>query len=368
MNAPRIVLTMMVRDEADIVGSMLTHHQNQGIYKAIVTDNGSVDGTLEILKTFEAEGFVDLRIDPVHKKQQSECVTHMARDAFNLYQADWVINADADEFWIAQDHNKTIVEASASFEKQWKSFNVPVLDMTGPPAKSGTGLSRLSWIDQRTDEKLKSIGINAHSTHDCLHIGDPSVEVSQGNHFVSLPSLGSPQPSEGLEVLHFQWRSWAQFSRKVHNAGKAYLANPDLTPSPKHHGMKDFRRLEMGTLESIYILRHPSAEELAGSDFERIDTKIILPQSTVDDVMYPSEQINEYREKAKIFIGFEKVIEEQNEELLTARHQVKIAEYQNSVLEEQFKVAQRDLRNPLRYIKRGLQSIWRRITRSHHQQ
>lgn len=256
-----LVMTLMVRDEVDVIGAMLDHHLQQGVDVIIVTDNGSQDGTTELLEKYAARGVIDLRHDPVHKKQQGTTVTEMARDAHRLYSADWVMNADADEFWVAKDRTKTLKEAFAKIPKRLGAFPVPVFDMTGEPALDGTGLSRLIYKDLRSEARLNEIGLLSHSTHNSVHIGSPDVTVSQGNHFVSIESGGQPEPSAAIEVLHFPWRSWAQYARKVENAGKSY-ENSGLTPSPKHHGMRDFRRLQEGSLFALYAARHPTDAEI----------------------------------------------------------------------------------------------------------
>ena len=256
-------MTLMVRDEADIIGPMLSHHLDQGIDKIIVTDNGSVDGTLEILRGFSDRGLIDLREDPVHRKQQHSVVTAMARDAFLLYGADWVLNADADEFWMPVDRSSSLREALELHPKSLQSFVVPVVDMIGPPAAIGSGLQRLVYRDLRTNAALNKIGLHAHSTPDTVHIGVPDIEIAQGNHFVSLEGRGVEPANALIEVLHFPWRSWDQFERKVRSAGLGYENNPDLNPSPNHHGMQEYRRYKLGSLQSFYVLRHPTPEEFA---------------------------------------------------------------------------------------------------------
>jgi hypothetical protein len=256
-------MTLMVRDEADVIRASIEHHLQSGIETIIVTDNGSVDGTTEILEEFAAQGAVDLRHDPVHLKQQAQTVTGMARDAATMYGADWVINADADEFWVPVNRSLSLRDAFEGIPTSLGSFTVPVVDMTGAPAMRGTGLSRLRFRDLRPVEALRRVGLHAHSTSDAVHIGDPDITVVQGNHMVSIASKGRPDSKHAIEVLHLPWRSWEQFSRKAANAGKAYEDNPNLEPSPNHHGMRDYRRLQAGTLFAWYIARHPEPEELA---------------------------------------------------------------------------------------------------------
>ncbi|MFD4423042.1 glycosyltransferase family 2 protein [Agromyces sp. NPDC058484] len=290
----KLVMTMMVRDEADIIRAVLEHHRAQGVDLIIVTDNGSVDGTTEILQEYAAEGFLDLRFDPEHRKQQSQVVTAMARDAHTLHGADWVINADADEFWVAHDPARTVRDVLENTPRVLQTFLVPVIDMTGAPALEGTGIDRLQYRDLRTVGELRAMGLLAHSTPDAVHIGTPDIEVAQGNHAVSLPSRGTPSRDDSLEVLHLPWRSWGQYSRKVSAAGRAYTSAGAARPSPNHHGMRDFVRQQAGLLEGFYLIRHPDGEQLerglADGTFVRDDRLAPLARHGLPDVPYDEER------------------------------------------------------------------------------
>jgi len=258
----KLVMTMMVRDEVDIISAMIEHHLAQGVDFFLVTDNGSVDGTLEVLRGYVSRGLIELHEDPVQHKQQHSTVTAMARRAYTAHHADWVINADADEFWVAKRHEISLRTAFENIPTSIQSFEVPVIDMTGLPAVSGSGLGRLAFRDNRSVESLNDVGLIAHSSPDAVHVGNADVDVVQGNHSVSLPSLGRPDPEWAIEVLHLPWRSWNQFRQKVENSGKAYEANPNLSPSPNHHGMREYRRFTCGALLPFYLLRHPTEDEL----------------------------------------------------------------------------------------------------------
>jgi hypothetical protein len=255
-------MTLMVRDEADIVGAMLTHHRSQGVDHVIVTDNASVDGTLDILQRFEREGFVTVWHDPEHRKQQWQTVTRMARYAATDLAADWVINADADEFWVARDPSETIRTVLERVPADIRVFSARVVNVTGAPARSGTGLQRLRLRDQRSEPTLRASGIPFHPTPDAVHRAHPDVEVAQGNHRATAPGWSEPELRDELEVLHLPWRSWSQYEYKVRVSGEAYLRNPDLAPSPRHHGMLDFRRMNEGWLEAAYVAKHPDPDEV----------------------------------------------------------------------------------------------------------
>ncbi len=258
----RIVATLMVRDEIDIVAAMIEHHLDQGVDLIVATDNGSVDGTTEVLERYAATGRVELHHDPVQQKQQGSVVTAMARRARSEHRADWVLNLDADEFLVPLDRRLSVRQALTGTSLHLNAFTTEVTNLVGPPAWSGGGVHRLVWRDQRPVEELQGIGIHAHPTPNAVHRGEIDVVVAQGNHFVNLVSNGQPPQELAMEVLHLPWRSWAQLERKVVNAGMAYESNPELRPSPNHHGMKDYRRYREGRLQQAYLARTPTSTEL----------------------------------------------------------------------------------------------------------
>src|SRR5947199_5953649 len=93
----RVVLTLLVRDEIDVLESSLEYHFAQGVDHTIVTDNGSTDGTRDLLALYAARGRVTVFDEPPGDFSQHRWVTRMAQLACTDFSADWVLNGDADE-------------------------------------------------------------------------------------------------------------------------------------------------------------------------------------------------------------------------------------------------------------------------------
>lgn len=330
----KVVMTMMVRDEADVIAAMIEHHLAQGVDLIIATDNASVDGTTEILASYAQAGVLELHHDPVHRKQQHSVVTEMARRAFTDHGADWVLNADADEFWFPSDRSALLVDALAALPSDADAVTVPVINLVGAPARSGSGVGRLLWRDQRSIEELLTVGLFAHPTSDTFHRGRADVTVAQGNHFVRAQE-SVQVASDAIEVLHLPWRSYDQLERKVVNTGRSYEANPDLKPSPNHHGMMDYRSYQQGRLPYSYVLRHPTEAEIeAGSlmGTYRLDTSIrdsltalgeraVQPEllvavlDPVNEDEFALSEINEMRPLARQFAAIDRERNETVQEL-----------------------------------------------------
>ena len=95
----KLAMTLLARDESDIIGANLEFHIAQGVDFVLATDNLSEDRTGDILREYEARGLLHYIFEPNDNYNQHEWVTRMARMAYCEFGADWVINNDADEFW-----------------------------------------------------------------------------------------------------------------------------------------------------------------------------------------------------------------------------------------------------------------------------
>ena len=95
----RLAMTLIVRDEADILDAQLAFHLNAGVDVVLATDHRSSDGTTEILERYARDGFVHVTREDDLEYREVEWRTRMARLAATEHGADWVINSDADEFW-----------------------------------------------------------------------------------------------------------------------------------------------------------------------------------------------------------------------------------------------------------------------------
>src|ERR1700694_906639 len=90
----RVVGLSLVRNEIDIIELNLRYHLANVLDDAIVVDNGSTDGTLELLARLAGELPIVVASEP-GGYLQAELVTRMARQASRA-GADWLLPIDAD--------------------------------------------------------------------------------------------------------------------------------------------------------------------------------------------------------------------------------------------------------------------------------
>lgn len=200
----------MVRDEADIIETVVRHLLNQGVHRVVIADNLSTDGTHEILERLAQSHPVTVLMDRLPAYYQAEKMTLLARAAARG-GAEWIIPFDADEVWLAR--TGTLVEWLAGCGAavvQVPMFNhVPTAsdDLTEPDP-----VRRLRW--RKTQ---------ANSLHKVAFRARRRARLAYGNHGVS--RFG--RRTVGLEIRHFPYRSEEQFVRKLRQGADA-LGATDL--------------------------------------------------------------------------------------------------------------------------------------------
>ena len=268
----KLVLTVLARDEADVIDAQIAFHLNAGVDFVIATDNRSQDGTTEILEAYEAEGYVRLIHEPAEGLRQGEWVTRMARLAATDYGADWVINTDADEFWWPRGRSLkemlgAVPERYGIVRAFWRSF-VPRPDDGAFFAERMTArLSQHAPINDPTSVYRPVVKV--------AHRGDPNVVVGRGNHALVDSRFVPLATWHPLEVLHFPLRSRAQWMRKVQLQGEAFTKHIERAGTGYH--LKGYDALQSGRIDeqhsSLVVDDDPLARGLHDGTLVR-DTRL----------------------------------------------------------------------------------------------
>ena len=222
----KLVMTLLVRDEADILALNLEHHLAQGVDQFIVTDNRSVDATPDILQSYAERGLVEVIQEPSETYAQAQWVTRMAQRAAAL-GADWVIHADADEFWMAAEPGLRLRQVVRRLPK-----TQPVLEVqrwNAALSRDWKGLDRIDPVEICWYDSDSRNSVGKPLPPKLLHRGCAAVQIGQGNHFLTWPDPDvRPQPTADLVILHLPLRGYGLYERKIRQGGRSYAANADL--------------------------------------------------------------------------------------------------------------------------------------------
>lgn len=238
-----LFMTLLIRDEEDILDANLRYHFENGVDHVIVTDNLSVDHSVEILKPYLDQGLVTYVYEPDNTYAQSKWVSRMAAMAHEA-GANWVMHCDADEFWVAPAEKSL---------KHWFSRQLwpnivfaPRHDFVCIEDDGNPFWQRMIYRKARSTNPL-----GQPLPPKVAHRTAPNLEVAQGNH--SVKGFRWPRRKESdLEILHFPLRSREQYIRKIENGGKAYANNTELDQSVGFTWRKQYTELqETGTLAFV---------------------------------------------------------------------------------------------------------------------
>jgi len=220
----KLIMTLLVRDEEDILKENIDFHLSQGVDFIIATDNCSVDATKSILLEYQKKGLLHYIYEEEDNYNQHKWVTKMARMAYNDYSADWVINNDADEFWYSKEYGN-LKEAFLSLDS---SYNIVQAERNNFVALEDMDY-RLPFYSQMIFKEVQSLNpIGKPLPPKQAHIGSSNIIIKQGNH--SVENLDHKKVKHNfIKILHFPIRNHKQLINKISKGGAAYARNNELS-------------------------------------------------------------------------------------------------------------------------------------------
>lgn len=247
----KLIMTYLVKDEEAIIEKNIRFHHAMGVDGFIVTSHNSTDRTNDILENLKKEGLV-LEIikqtDPSYK--QDIWVGEMIILAKNKYKANWVINADADEFYYSKSLNlkKSILKApSANVLWVDSTFSYPAdvddFYFVTRPFQS----YEADMLGIANDEKYKKF-IGSQGCTKVIHKTRNFKKISMGNHDVQMRKARKIQSAD-IVLYHYHVTTYARFEEKV----ARWLSSAHLIPIGQCSHIKRLIELyQQGKLEDEY--------------------------------------------------------------------------------------------------------------------
>lgn len=250
MEQLKLTMTLLVRDEEDIIEDNIWFHHSQGVDSFIVMDNLSTDKTPEIIRSIAKEVDIEYLSQPADDYSQSDWVTEMARKAFLDHQAHWVINNDADEFWLPKSGTlKDVLSATApdlSTLRVCRHNAVLCYDKNG--SLLTTAHPRHSELFER--ESFNNLG--RLLPRKCIHRASANVEVSQGNHDIKGLTGSTMDIDDEIIILHYPYRSLERYKRRIRLGGAAYDRNRKLPVSSGATWREHYKLVETEEIDRFW--------------------------------------------------------------------------------------------------------------------
>jgi hypothetical protein len=269
-----LVMTLLVRNEVDVIEGNIRFHLDHGVDFIVATDNGSTDGTREVLEKFSRQGVLHLIEESSRVFEQEKWVNRMGRLAYEHFHADAIFHADADELWMPQSGSlKTEIFSPGSADVLYVPVRVMLLQ-----DKRGEEIfpDDVAYMVSRPLNKLFDQMMQEVEQQSLLLYRQPGkvfcktrkgyLDVVQGNHHIQNKSAKiSHKPASDIEILHFQIRSKQQFFKKIANSGEgiANLEKVQHLPRDKAwHVRRWYRQQQDGKLDAEYRRLVISASDL----------------------------------------------------------------------------------------------------------
>src|SRR5436190_589434 len=237
-----LIAISTVKNEQDIIEAFVRHHAHY-FNTLIVIDDGSTDGTFEVLRSLQTAGLpLVLMREPSVGFEQARYMTRLLRMAVNDFRADWVVPLDADEF-IEPEEGASL--AQMLHARDCELLKITWSNFAWRPDDDQTELNpvlRMRWRMPPSPDFLCKVLVPGK-----LVAGSRAIELEQGSHAVRLNGQRLPaQLLRSISLCHFPIRSAAQYAGKIAVAYLQNAATPGWDRNFHFHCIEPFRLLTQG--------------------------------------------------------------------------------------------------------------------------
>jgi hypothetical protein len=197
-----VALTLLVRDDDDVLDANLRHHLELGVDVVLAVDHASSDGSREILEAYRRDGIVAFTREEGAVLRSGAWRTALARRALAEHGAAWVVNPDPDELL-------------------WPlGGSLPAVLADVPPGVDAVRLSRPDFLPARTDDGFFADRMLVREAigHDLQKVAfrpRADLVVEQGATGVSAPSGLVVAPYCVGRLMHFRHRGPRPFAKSL---------------------------------------------------------------------------------------------------------------------------------------------------------
>jgi len=268
--SPRIVMTLLVRNEQDVIAENILFHHHQGVDAFLVMDNLSTDSTVEIVRELARCIPIELLHQDQDTYSQSVWVTDMARAAATDHGADWVINNDADEFWMFPDFDARSYLHSFDADVSGVRLNRHNAVLVRGQSWNGFDAHPCSSV-LFEQQSLNQLGSPLPGK--CLHRASAQIIVEQGNHGIS-GETGRVICCDQARILHFPYRRFEHYQAKIRLGGAAYARNTELAEAVGRTWREQHKLVDQPALVEFWNAQKQSPQqcicaEMAGAFFRQ---------------------------------------------------------------------------------------------------
>ena len=251
----RLAMTILVKNEADIIRENIRTHASLGVDCFVVMDNGSTDGTREILAELQQHYELHIIDQPAQSYRQRQWMTELAFVARDKMGADWVISNDADEFWIPKEGDlKKDLDRKGSVITCHRYNMLLTEDCHKPGYRFHDSTLRVNhpiYYEKQAQRIAPNISIVLAKIAPKVIINPYGLfRIKGGNHrALHIANATQQRFTQDITVYHYPIRSYAQFERNVtHRQKLAQLKDIRMGD----HYFRWVKILEAGKLEEEF--------------------------------------------------------------------------------------------------------------------